>query len=204
MDAVARKALARNPEDRFQTAHRFLEALNTAIKARPDDDPLPLDLTRISRSGSGLTMADQLSADTTDALSRTLARWLGPIARLIVKQSLQETSDAHALVASLSRQIKSDAETALFRQAAEKLLAENLGLSSARARETISDAEIKAATDALISVIGPVAGRLVNREARTAVGRDDFYRRLAERIPDERAKARFFALRERPAGGKSH
>jgi serine/threonine-protein kinase len=149
-------------------------------------------------------MADQLSAGAADALSHTLARWLGPIARFIVKQALKETSDANALVASLSRQIKSDAEIALFRQDAEKLLGENLGLASARAQETISDAEIKAAIDALISVIGPVAGRLVNREARTAVGRDDFYRRLAERIPDESAKARFFALRERPAGGKSH
>ena len=85
-------------------------------------------------------MADQLSASAIDALSRSLARWLGPIARFIVKQALQETTDIDMLVASLSRQIKTDADIALFRQAAEKLLREDLCASSVRAQETIADA----------------------------------------------------------------
>ena len=144
-------------------------------------------------------MATRLPIDAVDALSRTLARWLGPLSRLIVKQALQETTDVDALLAMLSQQIKTDADIALFRQAAGKLIREHLCMDSAGAREKISDAEIKAAIDALISVIGPVARHMVNREALTAVGRDDFYRRLADRIPDERAKTRFLALRERSA-----
>ncbi len=216
MDAVAQKALARNPEDRFQTAEHFVDALNAAMEARTNDNLLPVDLTKLSRTAvteaaaspaptnlSG-TMADQLSVDAIDGLSRTLARWLGPIARFVVNQALQETTDAAALIASLSQQIKSDAEIAQFRKAAEKLLREDFHMASARARETISDAEIKAAIDALICEIGPIARRLVNREAQMAVGRDDFYRRLADEIPDERAKERFLALRERPTGSRTH
>jgi eukaryotic-like serine/threonine-protein kinase len=216
IDAVAQKALARNPEDRFQTAERFVDALNAAIAARPNDNLLPLDLTKLSRpasndatanaapEGMSETMADQLSVGAIDTLSRTLARWLGPIARLVVKQALLETNDVDTLLASLSRQIKPETEIALFRRTAEKLLRDDLGLASARAQETISDAEVKAAVDVLISVIGPVARRLVSREALTAVGRDDFYRRLADQIPDERAKSRFLALRERPVGSRTH
>ena len=163
IDAVAQKALARNPEDRFQTAERFVEALSAAIEARPNDNLMPLDLTKLSRpaspeavagpapEGLSLTMADQLSVGTIDALSRALARWLGPIARLVVKQALQETTDVDMLLTSLTQQIKTDGEIALFRQGAEKLLREDLVLASARAEETISDIEIKAAVEALIS-----------------------------------------------------
>ena len=222
IDAVAQKALARNPEDRFQTAESFVEALNRAIEARPHENLLSLDLTKIARSASvdaaaslepealGLTealsatMATRLPIDAVEALSRTLARWLGPLSRLIVKQALQDTTDVDALLEMLSRQIKTDADITLFRQAAGKLIREHLCMDTAGAREKISDAEIKAAIDALISVIGPVARHMVNREALTAVGRDDFYNRLADRIPDERAKTRFLALREPPAASKPH
>ena len=41
IDAVAQKALARNPEDRFQTAEGFVEALNRAIEARPHEICFP-------------------------------------------------------------------------------------------------------------------------------------------------------------------
>jgi eukaryotic-like serine/threonine-protein kinase len=232
IDAVAQKALARNPEDRFQTAELFVEALNRAIEARPHENLLPIDLTKLARTAApsaaasasasaavaaspepvalsatealSVTMATRLPVDAVDALSRTLARWLGPLSRLIVKQALQETTDVDALLAMLSLQIKADADIALFRQAAGKLIREHLCIDSAGAREKISDAEIKAAIDALLSVIGPVARHMVNREALTAVGREDFYRRLADRIPDERAKTRFLALRERSAAGKPH
>ncbi len=215
MDAVVQKALARNPEDRFQTAEHFVDALNAAMEARTNDNLLPVDLTKLSRTAVpetpvsaaptnlSRTMADQLSIGAIDGLSRTLARWLGPIARFVVKQALQETTDAEALLASLSQQIKTDAEIALFRQAAEKLLREDFEIASARARETISDTEIKNAIDALICEIGPIARRLVTSQARTAVGRDDFYRRLADEIPDERARERFLALRERSAGNRT-
>ncbi len=211
IDAVALKALARNPEDRFQTAEQFMEALNAAIEARHHDNQAPIDLIKLSRATAesaavgpdparaDVTMAGQLSLTAVDALSRSLARWLGPMARVVVKQALEETKDVDALLALLSSQIRTEADIALFRKAAERLLRDDIGMAAARAQEMISDAEIKAAADMLVSVVGPVASRLVIREARTAVGRDDFYRRLADRSPDERAKAHFLALREQPA-----
>ncbi len=210
IDAVVQKALARTPDDRFQSAERFLEGLNAAIEARPHDNRLPFDLTELSRAtsleddgagaeGLNASLATRLSSSATDALSRTLAHLLGPVARVIVRQALQETKDIDSLVARLIRYLKTDADIAHFRQAAERLLRDDLGMASACAQEAISDAEIKATIDRLIPAIGPIARHVVIKEARTAVGRDDFYRRLADRIPDEREKSRFLALRGRSA-----
>jgi serine/threonine-protein kinase len=213
IDAVVKKALARNPDDRYQSAERFVEGLSAAIEARPHDNRIPVDLTELSRTSSrddanaeelNASLATKLSSSAADALSRSLAHWLGPVARVIVRQALQETSDIDSLVACLSRHIKADADIAQFRQAAEKLLREDLGMASAFAQETISDAEIKATINTLVPAIGPIARHIVIREARTAVGRDDFYRRLADRIPDEHEKSRFLALRERSAASKTH
>ena len=216
IDAVVQKALARNPDDRYQSAERFIEGLSAAIEARPHDNRVPVDLTELSRTSSrdaneranaeglNISLTTKLSSSATDALSRSLAHWLGPIARVIVRQALQETRDIDSLVAYLSRHIKADADIARFRQTAERLLREDLGMASACAQETISDAEIKATIDTLTPAIGPIARHVVIREARTAVGRDDFYRRLADRIPDEREKSRFLALRERSAASKTH
>jgi serine/threonine-protein kinase len=213
IDAVAQKALARNPDDRYQSAERFIEGLSAAIEARPHDNRVPVDLFELSRTSSrddanaeemNASLATKLSSSAADALSRSLAHWLGPVARVIVRQALQETSDIDSLVACLSRHIRADADIAQFRQAAEKLLREDLGMASAFAQETISDAEIKATINTLVPAIGPIAKHIVIREARTAVGRDDFYRRLADRIPDEHEKSRFLALRERSAASKTH
>lgn len=213
IDAVAQKALARNPDDRYQSAERFIEGLSAAIEARPHDNRVPVDLTELSRTSSrddanaeelSASLATKLSSSAADALSRSLAHWLGPVARVIVRQALQETSDIDSLVACLSRHIRADADIAQFRQAAEKLLREDLGMACAFAQETISDAEIKATINSLVPAIGPIARHIVIREARTAVGRDDFYRRLADRIPDEHEKSRFLALRERSAASKTH
>ena len=149
-------------------------------------------------------MADQFSVGTIDALSRALARWLGPIARLIVKQALQETTDVEMFLHSLSSRSRPTARSRSFDRPRKSCSERTSGLASARAQEKISDIEIKAAVEALIPDIGPLARHIVTREAQTAVGRDDFYRRLADRIPDEREKARFVALRDRPAGSRTH
>lgn len=213
IDVVVQRSLARNPEDRFQTAEQFIDALNSAIEARPNDHSPPLDLTKLSKppvkeellvkEGLNQTMAERLSSDTIDALGRSLARVLGPIARLMVRQASQEATDVDMLLSTLTRQIKTETEVSTFRQAAERVLREDLGLASAQVKEAISQVEIKAATDALVPLIGPVARVLVTRQAVTAVGRDDFYRRLADAIPNEQDRASFLTIRGKfPDGGK--
>jgi serine/threonine-protein kinase len=211
IDLVVQRSLARNPEDRFQTAEQFIDALNGAIEARPNDNTPPLDLTKLSKPPGkedvaptlNHTMAERLSSDTIDALGRSLARVLGPIARMLVKQASHEATNVDMLLTTLTRQIKTETEVAAFRSAAERVLREDLGLASAQVREAISQVEVKAATDALVPLIGPVARLLVTRQATTAVGREDFYQKLADAIPNPADRANFLKIRGKlPENGK--
>ncbi|WP_181708247.1 protein kinase domain-containing protein [Chthonobacter rhizosphaerae] len=210
LDAVVQKALARNPEDRFPTADHFIDALNIAIESRPADNVMPLDLTALShqpaREGAGTTrpglnqtMAEVLAPDTIDALSKTLARWLGPIARLLVRQASEKATDIDTFVGLLNEHIRTETDAVAFRAAAGRVLqATPVMAGGLPAVAAISQAEITAVTARLLPVIGPVASVLVNRQAEKAVGRDDFYRRLAEFIPSEQDRAAFLASRAQP------
>jgi serine/threonine-protein kinase len=147
-------------------------------------------------------MAQRLTPGTIEALGRSLARSIGPIAHLMVKQASQEARDVDALLSSLVRQIKTDQEAATFRKAAEQTLRDDMGFATAQMEAIISQAEIHAATEALLPLIGPVAPMLVARQAERAVGRDDFYRRLADAIPSEQDRASFLRIRATLGGGK--
>ncbi len=206
LDTVVQCALARNPEDRFQSADEFVSALSSAIEARPSENLPPLDLTELShlppkeqqtatKEHLSQTMADVLSPSTIDALGRSLARSIGPIAHLVVKQASREAADVDMLLTSLLRQIKTEAEATSFRAAAERALRDDIGFAAAQMEAIISQAEIRAATEDLLPLIGPVAPVLVARQAERAVGRDDFYRRLADSIPNEQDRASFLKSR---------
>jgi eukaryotic-like serine/threonine-protein kinase len=206
IDEVAQRALARNPEDRFQTAEAFIDALNAAIEARPNDNLPPLDLTELShvspkeqpavvKERLNQTMAEVLSPSTIDALGRSLARWLGPIAHRVVKNASREATDIDMLLESLLTQIKTEADAASFREAAERALREDLGFATAQMEAIISAAERRVVTEALLPLLGPIAPVLVARYAEKAVGADDFYRRLADTISSEKDKASFLKIR---------
>jgi hypothetical protein len=209
IDAVTQRALARNPEDRFQSAEEFVASLNHAIEARPADNTPPLDLTELSRapgkapSGVGKerlsqTMAQKLAPGTIDALERSLARLLGPIARLFVKQATEQATSVDVLLATLMARIKTKAEAEAFRREAEQALRDDLGIATAQLEAVLSEAEVMAATEVLLKLIGPIARVLVARQARTAVGRVDFYRQLASAIPNEQERTLFLSIHAKP------
>jgi serine/threonine-protein kinase len=206
LDAVVQKAMARNPDDRYASAEAFVDGLNAAVQSQPSDAAPPLDLTKLAdprpseaagpvREELTHTLAEKLSPSTLDSLSRSLARALGPIARLVVKKASQEAADIDALLDSLSRQIANPADVAEFRRQAEETLRRDAGLALAQMEAVISQAELRETTEALMPILGPMARVLVARQAATAVGRDDFIRRLADSIPNERDRALFLRRR---------
>ena len=141
------------------------------------------------------TMAEVLSPSTIDALGRSLARWLGPIAHRVVKNASREATDIDTLLQFLLTQIKTEADAASFREAAERALREDLGFATAQMEAIISPVEMRAVTEALLPLIGPIAPVLVARYAEKAVGPDDFYRRLADTISSEKDRASFLNIR---------
>lgn len=223
LDAVVQRALARNPEDRFQSAHEFIDSLNAAIEATGTDNSPPLDLTKISTtnvapdtaSGSGgsnpsrdpadlsQTMSAKLMPATLGAVEAALAKSIGPIARVVVKKASLQSTDPDMLLTSLSDQIPVESEATRFREEAETSIRADQGVAAVQLDALISGADIQVATDALIPLVGPVAGVLAKRHAQTAIGHEDFFRRLAESIPDESQRGVFLAKMKKHVPGAS-
>src|SRR5215471_172816 len=202
-EGVIQRALARNPEDRFQDARGFLDVVRGALKADNNDNAPSLDLTvystEIPRAGTSRStnqsMAERLMPATLAQLERTLARSLGPIAKILVKRAAGETMDAQQLLTALSQPLKSEKEASLFRKQAEKVLLEDGGVAAVQLAEAIWPAEIAGIASALLPFIGPIAKPLVARIARTSVGIDDFYGRLSKELSGQEEKDVLMRLR---------
>ena len=121
---------------------------------------------------------------------------------MLVKQASHEATDIDMLLTTLTRQIKTETEVSAFRTAAEKVLREDLGLASAQVREAISQVEVKAATDALVPLIGPVARLLVTRAGEQRRGPGGLLPEARGRHPEPAGQGRFLQIRGNVPGGK--
>ena len=125
-DALVATALAKDPDQRFQSAAAFKQALVAAV-GQPIDDigwektivaaalPLPA-LASVSASGSVSASASAASS-TAQAMAAgwdqavlvraeaALARHVGPLASVLVRRAARECSDEAALYARLAEQI---------------------------------------------------------------------------------------------------
>ncbi len=212
MESVIQRALARNPKDRYQTAKEFLEALRSVLKSDANDTKPTLDLTLYStttnisvgpgssRPSMSQTMAEKLSPGTLTALEQALARSVGPIAKVVVRRAASEAHDANQLLNELSKSLKTDHELQSFRQVAEEKLIQDGGLAAVQIEAEVGPAETQAVVAALLPLLGPVAKTLVQRLTKSAVGRDDFYQRLAKHVPkpEDMAKINEIAAKFKP------
>ena len=224
LNGVVQHALARNPDDRFQNAGEFIDALNAAIEATASDNQPPLDLTKIStetasssgagsHSGGGSTtgptdqadlsqtMSAKLMPSTLGAVEAALARSIGPIARVVVRKASLQSTDPDMLLTSLSDQIPIESEASKFRKEAEQSIRADHGVAAVQLDALISSTDVQVASEALVPLVGPVAGVLAKRLAQTAIGHEDFYRRLAESIPDTDQRAAFLAKMQKHMPG---
>lgn len=121
------KALQKNPDHRFQSAAEFLDAL------RALEETLPAHLTRSARpvvsevpTRSMITPAvenKQSTAEreregwdpkTLDAITKALAVYIGPIAKILVQRAAKQTHSMRALYDKLADEIASDADRTKF------------------------------------------------------------------------------------------
>lgn len=203
LNGVVQKSLARNPADRFQTAESFATALIAAVENTGDSGvDLAVDLTRLppalpgskleaSRGSLSQTMAERLSPETLSSIEEQFLRAIGPVAPRVLHKATRETTDAESLLVKLTSHIPRPAEAAAFRKAAEGFMRDDRGIAHAQLSAVIPEAEIKKATALLLPLIGPVAKVLAEREAKTAIGRDDYYEHLARAIENEKDREKF-------------
>ena len=112
---VIRRGLAKRAEDRFPTADSFIEALNAvgvAAPTQPADDTVVITRARSPAPGESRFAPDELRV-----LEASLARHVGPIARVKVKQAAQTATSLSELHAMLSTALSRPEEIAEFLRA---------------------------------------------------------------------------------------
>jgi serine/threonine-protein kinase len=253
-DAVLFKAMAKRMDDRYPTAHAFLQALTEAhlqhtggLPLTEEDNertvlafqrpPAPAEPARaVSPSpqgaapSAGSTHGSNLTASAPEwllavapALQVALSTQIGPVAKLVLKNTAREALDLDDLCARLLPHIGSDAGRAQFQDAVREIKKKHglstLGTMGSRSQSQaganagantgmtqltqmtgmptllqLSPELMEAAQQKLAVYVGPIAKILAKRASKMTGNADEFYRLLADNLPDQLDRARF--LRE--------
>jgi serine/threonine-protein kinase len=135
-------------------------------------------------------------------IEKQLARFVGPIARVLVRNASRETSDLVSLLQSVATKIRSAPDREDF------LRITGAGVAlSAEMRRSNSDTEfpggatvggvpltpeyIERASQLLAIHLGPIAKVLAKRAAQSGASQEQFVATLATHLGDDRERARF-------------
>ncbi|EWY36537.1 hypothetical protein N825_22550 [Skermanella stibiiresistens SB22] len=186
---VLKRALAKRPVDRFETADAFAEALASAV-SRPDDSDL-------WPSEEAPTATGGLQSDFIERVERELMEVTGPIARILVREAGKNAGSEEQIVSRLAAGI-SDARSRdrflhAFAGRRPKVpspsppppeLGGGAGLS-------MSPEALEAVQTLLVSFIGPFGRILVRQGSMRAASVSQFYDQLAVHIKHEKDREAF-------------
>jgi len=143
-------------------------------------------------------------------LQHALSTQIGPVARLVLKNAARDALDLDDLCARLLPHIGSDAGRAQFQDSVRDIKKQQglatLGTMGARQTQAtggptgmtgmptllqLSPELMDAAQHKLAVYVGPIARVLAKRAAKMSGNADEFYRLLADNLPDPQERARF-------------
>ena len=209
-DAVVMQALARRPGDRFPSASQFLTALQQAHThvGGPTSDETIIQ-PRPNIPGSGHSMSQPPSTNTLigagwnlDDLAhveKQLARFVGPIAKTMVRRAAKDQRDIVSLTRWLAGEISSEADRTQFLKIAglapppgtmppsSNLDRERASYPSgapAYAPSPLTPAEVARASQLLSALVGPIAPVLTKRAAKPGVSREQFIAAVAAQLSE--------------------
>src|SRR5882672_2663289 len=201
-DAVIARALAKSPEERFPTARDFASALEAAFREsgdaqrRSDPDDSSSRTVQPSDATVQVSAALKLSVEDLRAIETLLTLHVGPMAKLLLKQSARTASDGPTLVSMLAKYIPAEANRKTFITAAlEKLEAGTPGAADSPtvrfSRNLIDAATVEVAAKRLARYLGPIAKVIAKKSPGRPSDLRAYYRQLAVNIPDPADRARF-------------
>jgi len=202
LDGVIARALAKKPEERFPTARDFASALDAAFKdggeaQRQASAEEPASVTvRTEDSTVLLSAALRLAVEDLRAIETLLTLHVGPMAKLLLKQTARTASDGPVLVSMLAKYIPAEANRKTFITAAMEKLAsassEGADSPTVRFSRNLIDATaIEVASKRLARYLGPIAKVIAKKTPGRPTDLRAYYRQLAENINDPADRARF-------------
>jgi predicted Ser/Thr protein kinase len=210
-DAIAMRALAKNPQDRYPSAHKFradlLAAYHQPVSPTISQETLIRDAVPAIAAAEVPTPRNVASAgwqaDKLGAVERSLVDFVGPVGRIMVRDAAREAKDFASLLHTLADCLPFADRDKFLRQNEELVAAGDE--PSAMARLVNSDAtaipdadnlrpptldEIVLVTRLLIDYLGPFAQILVQEATRAGASRSTFLARATSRLT-ESEKQRF-------------
>ena len=186
---VVLKAMAKAPEERFQSAEEFLHVLCGA------GEPVPRPVAPPASPGAaGVTPPAGLDPGEVTRVESCLARAVGPIARHLVSQASRRAATIEELCRILADQVPDAREREVFLRSCTKSGTTGPATISGRTPTgNLSDDVLAEATRKLAKCIGPLAKVLVDRTARKAHTAEELYSMLAREIPSDRERAWFLS-----------
>jgi len=226
LDAMVRKALAKEPKARYLSAQSWRAELiglldTLAAERDPDETVVAAPVNREALAPPIITAtAHAVSADSVvwppellAQLEERLAHHVGPVASLLVRRAAAHATNPRMLAAQLARHLPDEATRHQFDTLLQRHTAAQGSASSRPVSESIQPAarvastqarvpdaaHIEAAARQLATHIGPVA-RIVAQRAALGADTATFHNRLADALPATVDRSAFLrALSERLA-----
>jgi len=225
-DAIAAKAIAKAPADRYQSAGEFRSAIldayaqpvaNTISEATivtHRSRPLLADAPgsgagavasapkTFSVAGSSAPPPTGWSSVVLAGVETEIAKFVGPVAKVLVRRAAKEHKDLESLVGALMPAIDDPRERSAFARAvlgkpittplrmAPKPV-ESTAPPATRPGQVLSAADLERATRVLIAYVGPIGKVIAKRAATEGVTRRDFFARVAGSLDDDAMRERF-------------
>jgi serine/threonine-protein kinase len=241
LQSTLERAMAKQQEERFESASAMAAALRQVLANEPIEEPEdgtrlaselrpgPADPTVASRDitphpvGRDITPPPGGWAHDADLLRQVedkLRVYVGPIARILVRNAAGRTRTAHELCEQLARDMRNAADRERFRHDVQFLarrgqralspedsggrsslgsLGKSTGTGTGAGTSTgprLPDEELARAQAALTQYVGPIARILVRRAAANISTVDALWQALSEQVPSAADRAAF--LRQRP------
>ena len=203
IDGVVATALAKRPEERFQHARAFHAALRacTGEAVQPGNETTLINLADVTLQPAGAHAWDDASLATAE---RQLARFVGPMARILVRQAAAQARDARELYALLGEHIADAQERERFAKhapsadasgsharpaatggsapAATRSAAGQPTGSRTRPPRPLEQDFVDQTTARLTVYLGPIAKVVARKAAQRAHDADEFVQLVAEHI----------------------
>jgi serine/threonine-protein kinase len=131
-----------------------------------------------------------------------IAKYIGPVAKVLVRRAAKEHKDLESLVGSLMPAIDDLQERSAFARAVlgkpmttplrgVPKLAEGTPSPATRPGDVLSAADLERATKVLIGYIGPIGKVIAKRAATEGVSRRDFFAKVASSLDSDAVRERF-------------
>jgi eukaryotic-like serine/threonine-protein kinase len=216
-DAVIARALAKKPVERFESANAFrcglLDAHAAPVSATLSEETIISEAARPAKiepthPGSGSNPATPTAGRSTapppgwdpallKQIETQLARFVGPVAKVMVRRAGRRTLDVDELYATMARELDTEEQRKSFMAtrgalsgvpraaSANGMRAPGTGpRAGIPADAALTTERIDAAQRRLATYIGPIAKILVKKAAAQTTSSERFYLLLAESLSD--------------------